>query len=116
MKRGISNEPIWYLPFSAGGLLAGLLVPIHLVLFTLVIPLGLAADPGLAAMQALVDNLIVQIYLFVFVGGCLFHWAHRFRYTVIDLGLHGARTLIAVLCYGSAIAGTVWSGVVLFGA
>jgi len=114
MKRGISNEPIWYLPFSAGGVIAAMLVPIHLILFTLVIPLGAAADPGQSAMAWLVENPLTRIYLFVFVGGCLFHWAHRFRYTLVDLGLHGGKTPIAVLCYTSAIAGTAWSGWVFF--
>jgi fumarate reductase subunit D len=38
----------------------------------------------------------------------LFHWAHRFRYTLHD-GLQLARleTPIAVLCYGGAIVGSL---------
>ena len=116
MKRGISNEPIWYLPFSAGGMLAAFFVPIHLLLFTLLIPLGVVQSPDVGALQELIQHPIAQAYVFVLVGGCLFHWAHRFRYTLIDLGIHGARTPIAVLCYGAAIAGTTWGGLVVFGA
>ena len=38
----------------------------------------------------------------------LFHWAHRFRYTVYDLFQvqHGTQ-LIALLCYGAAFGGTL---------
>jgi fumarate reductase subunit D len=116
MKRGISNEPIVYLPFSGGGMMAALFVPIHLLLFTLLIPLGVVEAPAADTLLQLVQNPIAKVYLFVLIGGCLFHWAHRFRYTLIDLGIHGARQPIALLCYGSAIVGTLWGGMVVFGA
>ena len=86
--------------------MAAFLVPIHLILFTLVIPLGWVAAPETAGLAELAQHPIAKVYLFCFVGGCLFHWSHRFRYTVIDLGMHGARGLVAFLCYGSAIAGS----------
>lgn len=113
MTRGISNEPIFWLPFSGGGMLAALLVPIHLVIFWLLIPLGIVDRPG-SALIDLINHPLGQIYLFVFVAGCLFHWAHRFRYALIDLGVTGFRMPIAVLCYSAAVAGTIWGGVVFF--
>jgi len=115
MNRGISNEPIVYLPFSVGGMMAALFVPVHILLFLLLIPTGMVQPVDYDGLLQLVQNPIAQLYLFVFVGGCLFHWAHRFRYTLIDLGIHGARQPIALLCYGSAIVGTIWCGMVVFG-
>jgi fumarate reductase subunit D len=43
----------------------------------------------------------------------LFHWAHRFRFTLVDLGLKAAKGPIAIFCYGSALAGTVIAAFVL---
>jgi len=51
--------------------------------------------------------------LFVLIALPLYHWAHRFRFVLEDLGLHGLRMPLAVLCYGSAILGTVATLVVL---
>jgi fumarate reductase subunit D len=44
----------------------------------------------------------------------LFHWAHRFRFTLVDVGLKSIHTLVAVLCYGAAIAGTIAAAVILW--
>jgi fumarate reductase subunit D len=114
-KPRISHEPIFWAPFSAGGMLSALLIPVHIVLFALAIPLGLIDGPGFASLAELVANPIAQVYIVVLVAGCLFHWAHRFRYVLIDLGLHGGRGAVAFLCYGAAAAGSVWSAVVVFG-
>jgi fumarate reductase subunit D len=46
----------------------------------------------------------------------LLHWAHRFRYTLYEgLQLKRLRTAINLLCYGAALAGSMWAAVVLFG-
>ena len=38
----------------------------------------------------------------------LFHWAHRFRYTLYDgLQIKHLNELVAVLCYGVAIVGSL---------
>jgi fumarate reductase subunit D len=44
----------------------------------------------------------------------LFHGAHRFRYTLYDgLQIKHLNEVINVLCYGGAIAGSVWAAYVL---
>ena len=49
----------------------------------------------------------MRLYLFVMISLPLFHWAHRFRYTLYDgLQLYHLTVLIAVLCYGAALVGT----------
>ena len=101
-----TSEPFWWSLFSAGGVVAAFLVPVHLVLFGLAIPLGYVSVSH-AKLLALVGQPLVKVYLVVLIALPLYHWAHRFRFLLEDLGLHGLRAPLAVLCYGSAIAGTV---------
>ena len=101
-------EPMWWGLFMAGAGVAGLFLPIHILVNGLLIPLGVLPRETMGNWLAtLVMNPIVKLYLLVLVSLPLFHWAHRFRYFLFDLGLHGARMPIAVLCYGAAIVGTL---------
>src|SRR5262245_38305777 len=105
-------EPFWWTLFSVGGVVAALLVPVHLIVHAIAIPLGvIPAKPE--RMAALVAHPLVKLYLFVLIVLPLYHWAHRFRFILEDLGLHGFRRPLAVLCYGAAIAGTVITVLVL---
>jgi fumarate reductase subunit D len=106
MSPGKTIEPLWWSLFSAGGVVAAFLVPVHLFLFGLTIPLGWASVSH-ARLLALVGQPLIKVYLFVLIALPLYHWAHRFRFILEDLGLHGLRMPLAVLCYGSAIVGTV---------
>ncbi len=106
---------LWAL-FSAGGTIAALLFPVHLFLTGLAFPLGWMAAPSYAALYALLKHPIARLYVFVLISLPLFHWAHRFRYTLYDgLQLKHLTALIAVLCYGAALVGsamaafTLWS-------
>jgi len=112
-----SNEPFWWSLFSAGGVVAALLIPIHILLFGIAGPLGMLPADALefSRMQALLAHPLTRLYCFVLISLPLFHWAHRFRFTLVDLGLHGAAMLIAVLCYGAAIAGTIVAALTLWG-
>lgn len=103
-----TSEPFWWALFSAGGVVAAFLAPIHLFLHGIAVPLGwVSADVAYAQMQALFGHPLVKIYLFVLIALPLYHWAHRFRFTLYDLGLKSFRTPIAILCYGGAVIGTV---------
>lgn len=115
MYRINTIEPLWWGLFGAGGFVAALLLPIHIVLFGWSIPIGGVPADAVTAhrLQALIGNPIVKLYLLVFISLPLFHWAHRFRYLVFDLGIHGARMPIAALCYGAAILGTVAAALTL---
>jgi len=106
MSTRKTSEPFWWGLFSVGGVVAAFLVPVHLLLHGLAVPLGwISLSP--ARMQALVGHPFVKIYLFVLIALPLYHWAHRFRFILEDIGLHALRAPIAVLCYGSAVVGTV---------
>ena len=112
MKK--STEPFWWALFSAGGVIAALFLPVHIFLNGLVIPLAGIEAPRYEAFLALVRHPLTRLYLFGLISLCLFHWAHRFRFTLYDgLQLKHLNQLIAVLCYGSAIFGTLAAGYML---
>lgn len=109
-----SNEPFWWSLFAAGGVVAAFLVPIHIVLTGIVAPAGWVRESfEYQRVLALVSHPLSRLYLFVLVSLPLFHWAHRFYFTLIDLGLKGVRRPVAIACYGSAIVGTILTAVVL---
>jgi fumarate reductase subunit D len=102
-----SNEPFLWLLFSAGGVVSALLLPIHLLLFGLAIPLGWVSGAGYDRLLEIVRNPIARLYLLVLCTLPLFHWAHRFRFTLYDgLQIKHLNELINILCYGGAVVGT----------
>jgi len=110
-----SNEPFLWGLFSAGGVVAALLMPIHLLLFGLAFPLGWLDPPAYERALAVARHPLARIYLFVFCAAPLFHWAHRFRFTLYDgLQIKHLNDLIFVFCYGGAIGGTVLAGYLLW--
>jgi len=111
-----SNEPIWWSLFSAGGVVAAFLVPVLILITGIAWPLGLLPGDALqfAKMQALLSHPLTRVFCFVLISLPLFHWAHRFRFTLVDVGLKSIHTLVAVLCYGAAIAGTIAAAVILW--
>jgi fumarate reductase subunit D len=96
-----TTEPFWWGLFSAGGVVAAFLVPVHIILVGFALPLGWITDTG-----ALYRNWWVKAYLFVLIVLPLYHWAHRFYFTLNDMGLKPINKALAVLCYGGAISGT----------
>ena len=107
MTRGLTPF-LWFL-FGAGGMVSALLFPVHVFLIGLAFPLGWFDAPDYESLRSLVIPPITRLYLFVFIFFPLFHWAHRFRYTIYDLlqVKHGAQRPIALLCYGTALLGSV---------
>ena len=104
-KRRI--EPILWLLFSGGGVMAAVFLPILVVLFGLAIPLGWV-QPDYVHLHAVVSHWFTRLVVLGLFVLMLFHWAHRFKYTVVD-GLKLARieTPITVLSYGGALVGSV---------
>jgi fumarate reductase subunit D len=102
-----SNEPFLWLLFTAGGVVAAMLLPIHLLLFGFAFPLGWLNGPSYERLLAILRNPVTRLYLLVLCALPLFHWAHRFRFTLYDgLQIKHLNDLINIFCYGGAIAGT----------
>jgi fumarate reductase subunit D len=107
--------PLLWLLFSAGGTVAALLFPVHLFLTGLAVPLGWVEAPRYEYLYAILKHPVTRLYLLVLISLPLFHWAHRFRYTLYDgLQLKHLTELIAVLCYGTALLGTAMAAYVLW--
>ena len=112
-KRSDAEAVAWML-FSAGGMASALLAPILLLLFAVIFPLGVAV-PDHAHLASVLHHPLTQLVLIVFCVLSLMHWAHRFRYALYDgLQLKRLKRPISFLCYGAALAGSVWAVVVLY--
>ncbi len=110
-----SNEPFLWMLFSAGGVVAALLLPVHIFLFGLAFPLGWLSPPSYNHVLSLAHSLIGRIYLLALCILPLFHWAHRFRYTLYDgLQIKHLNELVNTICYGGAVVGTVVSAYLIF--
>jgi fumarate reductase subunit D len=107
-------EPFLWLLFSAGGMLAAMLVPGLLVLFGIAFPLGWLGPPDHAHLLAVVSHPVTRLALLALCVLALFHWAHRFRYTLYDgLQLKRHSDVINLVCYGGAVAGSLLAATVL---
>jgi fumarate reductase subunit D len=108
-------EPFVWLMFSGGGVAAALVLPVLLFLFGLALPLGWITAPEYLSLLGVLRNPLTRLGLMVVCALALVHWAHRFRYTLLDgLQLQRYDRLIVAVCYGGALAGSVTAAYLLF--
>lgn len=104
----ISNKPIVWGPFAAGGTLTAFLTP-ALILLTLLAALGHAPDLlAYERLHAFAGHWFVKVAIAGVVFLSLWSAAHRLRITCSDLGVR-ADMLVAAIVYAVAIAGTAAS-------
>ena len=102
MKKHI--EPFWWTLFGAGGAISALFLPALLFFTGLAFPLGWVKAPTHEYMLMISSGWYSRAFVFLIIALSLFHWAHRFRFTLYEgLQLHHFNLLIAVLCYGTAL-------------
>jgi fumarate reductase subunit D len=106
-----SNEPLFWSLFSGGGMLLALLAPALILVTGFLVPANVV---GFARLHSMVTNPIGRIVLFGVAALTFFHWAHRFRHVLIDIGLRRFSLALAVACYLAALGGTIWAGLVAF--
>ena len=97
---------VWWFLFAQGGVLAAILIPIHILVQGILGPLGIVpvVDRHYDTWIRILGNPIVKLYLLVLIALPFFHFAHRLRYLLVDLGVPAARSLPAqVVFYGGAI-------------
>jgi fumarate reductase subunit D len=105
-----SAEPLLWMTFSAGGVVAALVLPVLLFLFGVAFPLGWLTPPPLTHLAAVIGHPLTRLALVIVCTVSLFHAAHRFRYTLYDgLQIKHLNEMIAILCYGGAIVGSLAS-------
>lgn len=115
MYKVDKKEPFWWGMFSLGGIVAALLVPAHILVDGLAVPLGLLDEEALGyeRMHALIAHPLFKLYLFGLVVFPLYHAAHRIRFSLYELGIKEFRISMDVLCYGAAILGTIAAAYIL---
>lgn len=119
MRSGLkrSNAPIFWALFGGGGMLSALLGPMLVFITGIAIPLGLLLPAGAMSypkMLAFAQNWIGKGFVFAIIALFLWHAAHRIFHTLHDVGIH-AGVGAKLICYGSALVGTVISAYVLLG-
>ena len=96
--------------FAQGGVIAAVLIPVHIVVQGILGPLGVVpvVDRHYDTWVAVLGNPIVKLYLLVLIAFPFFHFAHRLRYLLVDLGVPAAKGVPAqVVFYGGAVAVTL---------
>jgi succinate dehydrogenase subunit D len=108
-------EPLLWLLFSAGGVMAAMFFPAILFLFGIAFPLGWLQPPSYDHLHAVVGHPLTRVVLVFVCSLALFHWAHRFRYTLYDgLQIKHLNEVINSVCYGGAVVGTLMAAYLLW--
>ncbi len=104
-------EPLLWLLFSAGGVVAALVIPVLLLLFGLAFPLDWLSPPSPAHMLGVLGHPLSRVTIFISCTLLLFHSAHRVRFTLYDrLQIKHLNELIVLLSYGTVLVGTIAAG------
>jgi len=97
----------WWFMFAQGGVIAAVLLPVHIALQGILGPLGVV-NVVTPDNTAIIGNPIVKLYLLVLIAVPFFHFAHRLRYLLVDMGVPAARTVPAqAVFYGGAVLVTL---------
>lgn len=98
-------------------MLTALVLPALVFVLWIAAPLGWMGPASHGNLVALLQNPIVRLLLFVLIFLSIFHWAHRFRYTLYDgLQLYHLNQLIAIVTYGVATLVTLVAAYVVWAA
>ena len=100
----------WWFMFAQGGGLAALVLPVHILVQGILGPLNIVpvVDRHYDTWISILGNPIVKLYLLVLIALPFFHFAHRLRYLLVDLGVRAAKSAPAqVIFYGGAVAVTL---------
>ena len=108
-----SGEPLVWLLFSAGGVMAAVFLPVLAFLFAFAIPFGWVDLPSHEHMRDILATPVAFVGLLGIFVLALVHAAHRFRYTLYDGLQIKYRRTVAALCYGGAALGSVLAFAVL---
>ena len=105
---------LWWFLFAQGGVVAAILLPVHILVQGILGPLGIVpvVDRHYDTWVRVLSNPIVKLYLLVLIALPFFHFAHRLRYLLVDFGVPAAKSVPAqVVFYGGAVlvsVVTIW--------
>ena len=110
IQKPALSHLLWWFVFAQGGVLAAILIPVHILVQGILGPLGIVpvVDRHYDTWISILGNPIVKLYLLVLIAFPFLHFAHRLRYFLVDLGVPAGKSLPArVLFYGGAVAVTL---------
>ena len=108
-RLSFSHLFFWFM-FAQGGGVAALFLPVHILVQGILGPLNIVpvVDRHYDTWVSVLGNPIVKLYLLVFISFSFFHFAHRIRYFLVDVGVHAAKGVPAqVIFYGGAVVVTL---------
>ncbi|MBI4300092.1 MAG: fumarate reductase subunit D [Chloroflexi bacterium] len=108
-------EPLLWALFSAGGTIAALLLPVHVFLNNIAMPLGWFRpdDYDYTHAARLLGHPLVKAYLAVFLVPTLFHAAHRIKLLPHELVLPPSPGIATPIAYLIAAALAIAAVVVI---
>ena len=109
-RRPALDHLFFWFMFSQGGVITALLVPVHVLVQGVLGPLGIVpvVDRHYDTWVNVLGNPLVKLYLLVLIAFAFFHFAHRIRYFLMDVGVHAAKGLPAqIVFYGGAVVVTL---------
>ena len=109
-RRPALMHLFWWFMFSQGGVIAAQFLPVHILIQGILGPLGVVrvVDRHYDTWARVLGNPIVKLYLLVLIAVPFFHFAHRLRYLLVDLGVPAAKSVPAqVIFYGGAVVVTL---------
>jgi fumarate reductase subunit D len=109
-RRPALAHLFWWFMFAQGGVIAAVLIPVHVLVQGILGPLQVVpvVDRHYDTWIGILGNPIVKLYLLVLISFPFFHFAHRLRYLLVDLGIPAAKSVPAqVVFYGGAVVVTL---------
>jgi fumarate reductase subunit D len=108
-RPSLAHMIYWFM-FAQGGVLAAILIPVHILVQGILGPLGIVpvVDRHYDTWISILGNPIVKLYLLVLIAFPFYHFAHRLRYLLVDLGVPAAKSIAGqVIFYGGAVLVTL---------
>ena len=114
MKK--TTEPLRWVLFSAGGVMAAVFVPVLILIIGFAIPFDLVDEAAFSyeRMYGAVSSPLMKVILLCVIALPFYHFAHRFYFTVIHTGLWKNKITLALFSYGGAIAGTIFAVILIW--
>ena len=96
--------------FGIGGFLVAFFFPVHIFLFGIALPLGWFRTPSYPSALHLLHAPATRIYLGILLIFAFFHAGYRIRDTICDaFDVRSLDTVIMALCFGAALAGSLYT-------
>ena len=110
MKRSL--QPVFWLPFGAGGMLSALIGWMLVLVTGIAAPLGWVGWMTFPNVLAFARTGVGKLFILAVIALFLWHGAHRISHSLHDLGVRSG-TGSMLFCYGLALAGAASAAVAL---